>query len=177
MEGSIFAYFEAGLMCVLGLWAIACVCYTFRVPRIHVFLNRHHRFEMFASWALATTPDIQSSPGAHSVEFCDVDPAGSSTGWKRVASSDYWVWYAFLWFPGKVVAYRVQSIGREIGYFSQGRPPATRMIAAYGSTLERFVGRLHPPAPQVIRRVRLLRRVIIDGRESERIVWQSGGSS
>jgi hypothetical protein len=167
------AWWEIGLMIFLALWAGGCACYAFRVPRIHVLLNRHNRFGLFASWALATTADISIRPGAHSLEFCDLNETGKSDSWKRVLASDDWVWHAFLWFPGKIAAFRLQCIGREIAFFSQLQPPATRLISEHGARLECCVRELHPLASHTVRRVRLLQRVIVDGNEVERIVWQS----
>jgi hypothetical protein len=175
MDGSPVAWWEVGLIAFLGLWSIACVCYTFRVPRVYVWLNRKSRFGIFASWALATTPDINSNPGAHSLEYCDDGRGHSDAGWTPVLCSDYWVWHAFLWFPGKVAAFRLQCIGREIAIFSELRPPATRLIEEHGSRLKRFVEQRHPLAPNAIRQVRLLKRIVVDGREVQQIAWESKG--
>ena len=149
------------------------MCYAFRVPRVHVLLNRHNRFGLLASWALATTATLKDNPGAYSLEFCDADVAGKFAGWTRALSSDCWVWHAFLWFPRKIPAFRLQCMGREISFFAQARPPAMRAIEEHGARLERFVGRLHPRAPHTVRHVRLLRRVMVAGQEADQVVWRS----
>jgi len=167
------AWWEIGGVIVLGVWSSACVCYAFRVPRVHVFLNRHNRFGALASWALATTRNLQDNPGTHALEFRDVDQAGVASDWIRVLSSDYWVWHAFLWFPGKIAAFRLQNMGREIAFCAELRPPATRLIDEHGHRMECFVRELHPPAPHTVRQLRLLQHSIVSGQDVQKVVWQS----
>lgn len=169
--------FEIIVALTLVCWAAACACYALCVPVVSTVLNRLNRFEVFASWALATTNDIRDSSGAHSVEVCDLSCAKNAREeWTQVISSDCWTWYAFVWFPQKVLAMRVQWIGRQMGLLSSIQPAPSKTIAAHGASLERLVRQLHPPASHAVRRVRLLRHTVKNGQALVSVLWVSEGS-
>lgn len=167
---------EIALSLCLGIWALLCTCYVFDVPRISVALNRINWFELFAPWALATTKDLRSSSGAHTLEFCDIASPASEGPWTEVVASDHWRWHAFLWFPQRLRSMPVQSIGRQLGLLIEMTPLPVKTIAAHGATLEKLVRRLHPPVSGSHRRVRLRRRLVREGEEVTFVLWQSAAS-